>query len=804
MAEYNKVYASLKPELPKVIQQEQIYVYAPRSSRAGMKNISSFNITSPVAAVLYDTTDGITVIGDSSLVSEEVSGEKLTQNFQSEFSIPVRPGKYINIDADADNNYVVIKVDDTALTQDYYKIDKSDYPAAIVPIYYKGKQDVKLLGFRSGVGTIVMRGGNAEIKCNEIEANSWRELDGTKLLRFTDVKSQLTDGCFAVSKTSTDTGSLSVDQLTMLRKLPQYQIQYNNQTYYRMNPLTAPDGTLNYIHIDSVQNVSSVYKATGKCFSITVSTRAWKVFDLEFGSGGSGNYIPINNTSVDTVPVCKNGAVTWTQVTNYSTKNTIVKRDDNNGISCLSLTADLWRNTAEEWDRYVNFNDVYAVCKMQSVVLADTDTVSSGTLSNKDLTRIKTYITNVVTRGTKVYVRMKNYNSTTEMTMQFVCVNIDVTVSIEVVNIDSTTGAWTVETYYPASADEVPGTAFGAISELSMLEGGAAITGSNTNGYSATGHVDITTKDGNVYESNGKMPIPIIGDGKYLTTSVVTPIEDLPNDQKLKISVDDTALALDYFKIDKTAQATISSPVYVPGSGTSVVYMTPDVLPNSAAKRDSNGDCSFRYVTMNGFGTSGSSQIIGYWTIWRNIYDEALSIDKTSADTGTLTATDIEQLQAPGYHMVKYDNQLYYRYDPRSAPDGTLNYIHLDSLQDGEGGYKATGKCFSITVSTRAWQVVDLDFGGQTTHNIYMDDPASGVSMIFTVQSNKSTNYSPNTISELAAVVERIGFIPCVVEPGTGAVKAGYITADKTKFTVKTDAEYNYTFNQVTVQDTIS
>ena len=125
MAEYNKVYASLKPELPKVIQQEQIYVYAPRSSRAGMKSINSFNITAPVAAVQYDTTDGITVTGNSSLVSEEVSGETATQNFQSEFRIPIRPGKYINIDATADNAAVEVKVDDTALALDYVKLDKT-------------------------------------------------------------------------------------------------------------------------------------------------------------------------------------------------------------------------------------------------------------------------------------------------------------------------------------------------------------------------------------------------------------------------------------------------------------------------------------------------------------------------------------------------------------------------------------------------------------------------------------------------------------------------------------------------------
>lgn len=292
--------------------------------------------------------------------------------------------------------------------------------------------------------------------------------------------------------------------------------------------------------------------------------------------------------------------------------------------------------------------------------------------------------------------------------------------------------------------------------------------------------------------------LPIVP-GKYVSMDATS------DNKKMEVKVDDTALALDYFKIDKSPQAVPSSPVYLPQTGgTSSMYVASEVISTSIASRDSEGDCSFRYVTIDGIRNKDSTKVISYWDIWRNIYDEAFTITKTSTDTGTLTVSDLEQIQAPGYYMVKYDNQLYYRYDPRTAPDGTLNFIHLDSIQDGESDYTMTGKCFSVTVSTRAWKVVDLNFGKDYTHNIYMDDPASNATIMFTVQSNKSTNYSPNTISELAAVVERINFIPCVVEPGTGAVKAGYITADNTKFTVKTDDEYNYTFNQVTVRDTVS
>ena len=236
--------------------------------------------------------------------------------------------------------------------------------------------------------------------------------------------------------------------------------------------------------------------------------------------------------------------------------------------------------------------------------------------------------------------------------------------------------------------------------------------------------------------------LPIVP-GKYISMNATS------DNKKMEVKVDDTALALDYYKIDKRAQADISAPIYVPNSGTSNMYVTSNVIENSIAKRDVNGDCSFRIVNMTGFITPGSNQIIGYWNIWRNIYDEALTITKTPDDTGTLTATDLEQLKAPGYYMVKYDNKLYYRYDPREAPDGTLNYIHLDSIDDGNGGYKATGKCFSVTVSTREWKVVDLDFGGENyQHEIFMriyGDKADWA-VKFVINTSSSTEINMSTL----------------------------------------------------------
>lgn len=267
--------------------------------------------------------------------------------------------------------------------------------------------------------------------------------------------------------------------------------------------------------------------------------------------------------------------------------------------------------------------------------------------------------------------------------------------------------------------------------------------------------------------------LPIVP-GKYISMNATS------DNKKMEVKVDDTALALDYIKIDKTKAWAI------PQITNGVVTWIPTSLDPeswSVVQRNGDGDAKFRIVTMTGFITPGSNQIIAYWNIWRNIYDEALSIAKTTTDTGTLTVSDLEQLQAPGYQMVKYDNQLYYRYDPRTAPDGTLNYIHIDSIEDGNGGYKATGKCFSITVSTRAWKVVDLDFGGstRTTHNLTLTDSSIGTNIYFSLTNNRPETYEGAPAGLLAALENSP--IACTVD-ANGTYSAGMITVDGDNFKV--------------------
>lgn len=102
-------------------------------------------------------------------------------------------------------------------------------------------------------------------------------------------------------------------------------------------------------------------------------------------------------------------------------------------------------------------------------------------------------------------------------------------------------------------------------------------------------------------------------------------------------------------------------------------------------------------------------------TIYNNTKGSDYLIDKTPTNTGTLTNTQLTVLQNVNQSKnlrIVYDNQVYYRMHQQGAPNSTLNYIHLDSIEDGNGGHDITAKCFNVNISTRAWKVFDLDFGG--------------------------------------------------------------------------------------------
>lgn len=247
----------------------------------------------------YNSTNGgINESISSMTYLDSTTGQRRSQNFQMVSRLPIIPGKYVSMDATADNKAIKVKIDETQLNLDYYKINKTTTTS--VPAYSptKGRIDIPC-SFSSIGSSLVQRGLNGEASFNWILCDSWKKEGSSSTIDFDDAVLQLLTGRLVVAKTTSDTGTLTLTQLVQLQRLPQLQLQYNGQTYYRMDPMTAPDGTINYIHIDSIQDGSGSYKAIVKCFSLTVNTRAWQVVSLNLTRSYT-HQICISNAATNT------------------------------------------------------------------------------------------------------------------------------------------------------------------------------------------------------------------------------------------------------------------------------------------------------------------------------------------------------------------------------------------------------------------------------------------------------------------------------------------------------------------------
>ena len=317
---------------------------------------------------------------------------------------------------------------------------------------------------------------------------------------------------------------------------------------------------------------------------------------------------------------------------------------------------------------------------------------------------------------------------------------------------------------------------------------GATITSNATLDYrdkdSSTGY---KTQD---FELTTKLPME---PGKYVK------MDSTSNNNALSIGVDDVALGLDFWKVNKTAVNT--APLWIASLGTQdYAETTSEANGGTFAYRDSGGSIKFHNVYLrnalidiNGGSVSYANQIC---RTANPTYSEK-TIEKTSTNTGTITAALLKEFQTyPQLHII-YDNQLYYRMDPLEAPDGTISFIHIDAVNSGN--YKATGKCFSITVSTRAWQVVDLDFTNQSNilynHLIIISDGVTGNTITATIVSSKSTAYTVDQLITRLGSQLVIGTIT-IKNGDTSTIYATNMDADTGSKTIRVD--YNNTRVQLT------
>ena len=173
-----------------------------------------------------------------------------------------------------------------------------------------------------------------------------------------------------------------------------------------------------------------------------------------------------------------------------------------------------------------------------------------------------------------------------------------------------------------------------------------------TDGINATYDTIINYKDSTTGESKSQT----------VSLSAKTPI--LPgqyisiknhDSRNVEIGVDDTKLALDYVKIDKTKNSVV--PLYLSGS-IKWSQTTETATPRSVAYRDVNGDSNFNKINLSPAG----------FTIDGNKFDKTVMIyglksDFSIADQtgGTLTSNETYVLNTTAVCRLKIQDKVYYR-----------------------------------------------------------------------------------------------------------------------------------------------
>lgn len=318
-------------------------------------------------------------------------------------------------------------------------------------------------------------------------------------------------------------------------------------------------------------------------------------------------------------------------------------------------------------------------------------------------------------------------------------------------------------------------------------------SGADITSNASVSYIDSTAGEGKFkyFTMFSKMPIV---PGKYISMDATA------NNKAVKVKVDETALGLDFIKIDKTQNDAI--PVAYAGTIRWNSFTSSNVA-STIVSRDSAGKSSFNKVLAGTISSTDEKYNTPTSAIYFGIVRTYESIPKTVTDTGTLTAGVLTHLKSHPSLNIQYNNQTYYRMDPTNAPDGTLNYVHLDSVQDGAGGYSMTGKCFSITVSTRAWQVVDLNTR-LYEHDILLDDEASGTEIRFSLPFKTNSPFTDP--EDLWNAMENKSNRICYVRTGktteVGTIDAGMFSNSKV-FHVQTAIGKNYTVNQLTISDEV-
>lgn len=336
---------------------------------------------------------------------------------------------------------------------------------------------------------------------------------------------------------------------------------------------------------------------------------------------------------------------------------------------------------------------------------------------------------------------------------------------------------------------------------------GSASTGVSIEYKGTISYTDLSTAQQKTIDCTYKLHMPIRS-GKYISIGVNTTAKTF------NIGVDDAALQKDFITINKVQSSVVPR---CQNGQVNWTLCTSDNTGNTVMMRDINGNTKVNNLRVN---NSISNAAGGVATTPAQIYygvsGTDMTVAKSSTSAGTLSTTDFNRLKNYPNTRIIYDGKIYQRVNPTSAPDGTLDYVNINPIEDNNSstGYVAYGSLFRITTSTRAWKVSGLPLKDTTlaTHYIELSESVNGRTVYFTIFDNNRRSYTsnPEKLLSVMSVVQHINCSIATYSGGQTTWASGVISkndngSSNPRFTIWDNTGIKYvTAEQVIVEDYVN
>ena len=243
----------------------------------GVETITSIDTGSSQYAT-YDITDGINATYDTIInYKDSTTGEQKSQTVSLYAKTPILPGQYITI-KNHDSRNVEIGVDDTALSLDFYKVNKPTNGSTSVPAWDGTK--IVYLPYNKNETAVQ---ANALIKTNEYGKIPVNRIYfpisfGGNFSAFEygnsiyQIRWFINDNFYKdieISTISSNSGTLTASQLTTFISCKNVNVLYRGYSHIRQTPVTN-NGAITYVSTECGENTITV-----RNFVLNVQSGSW-------------------------------------------------------------------------------------------------------------------------------------------------------------------------------------------------------------------------------------------------------------------------------------------------------------------------------------------------------------------------------------------------------------------------------------------------------------------------------------------------------------------------------------------------